>query len=393
LWLTAIGFYFVEAFRINEAHPTSLRDNPTFRTIMRTVGLGAILVFSYYLGESSPLNEALMCPPQLPKVPGVAKSALNTYPSVQAMTDLWREYGHFNRSADASLLYKAPIAWDRRTTQESNDLPGQRVVVISADNRRLVPIKTMQPEQFEEQSSTFTAIYNTWWALRHGYDYRRIENNPPSDVYHKWGKVKAIYDMLYRYDYVVFFDEDVFVSQPEVGLQDMMEQWGFHEGASVMAALAPPGQPTRYQTADNFGFLVLRSNNLTKNLFRRLTYCVLGRTPEGETEHFDTMNCDKHRTDLHQEQTAFDLYLRPLLRKGEDFVISPCVESNGWWTQNVCKGLVITHAGTGNNEIVPHMKELMAMHHFQLYEKLLWSDYHYSMCTSWSMADERCQLD
>jgi hypothetical protein len=335
-------------------------------------------VITYYLGESSALSKALQCRPMLPKSTSGAPLAVENHSSVQGMTNLWREYDQFNRSADASLLYKAPMAWDRRTAQRNSDLPGQRVLVMSSDNRPLVPIKTMQPGEFEEKFSTVTAIYNTWWAVRHGYDYRRIEINPPNGFYRTWGKVKAIYDMLHRYDLVVFFDGDVFVSQPDLGLKDMMDRWGFHERASIMAAMEPPGQPAPNQNATNFGFLVLRSNDLTKKIFRRLTYCVLDLPPLGETEPFDTMGCEKYRTELYHEQTAFNLYLRPLLREGEDFIISPCSEANGWWTQYVCKGLVITHAWSGKDKIYKPMKDLMAMHHFQLYEKLLWSDYHYS---------------
>jgi hypothetical protein len=301
------------------------------------------------------------------------------------MTNFWREYDHFNRSADAPRLYSDPMVWDRRDAQVNSDLPGQRVVVMSADNRQLFPIKKMLPGDFEEQFSTVTAIYNTWWAVRHGYDYRRVEISPPSGFYRTWAKVKAIYDMLHRYDLVVFFDGDVFVSQPDLGLKDMMDRWGFHERASIMAAMEPPRQPAPNQNGTNFGFLVLRSNKVTKQIFRRLTYCVLGRTPEGETEPFATMGCEKYRTEFYHEQTTFNLYLRPHLREGEDFIISPCTESNGYWENDECKGLVITHAWTGKTKIYKPMKDLMAMHHFQLYEKLLWSDYHYSQRSIWNL--------
>jgi hypothetical protein len=377
----------------NEFRSTTLQTNPAFHLITRVFGFGTLLAISYYLGESAALSKAPLCRPMLPRTTSDLPLAVKRYPGVQGMTNLWREYDHLNRSADASLLYSDPMVWDRRDAQVNSDLPGQRVVVMSADSRPLVPLRTMQPGDLEEQFSTVTAIYNTWWAVRHGYDYRRVEISPPSGFYRTWGKVKAIYDMLHRYDLVVFFDGDVFVSQPDLGLKDMMDRWGFHERASIMAAMEPPGQPAPNQNATNFGFLVLRSNNVTKQIFRRLTYCVLGRTPEGETEPFVTMGCEKYRTELYHEQTAFNLYLRPHLREGEDFIISPCRESNGFWEHYECKGLVITHAWTGKNKIFPPMRDLMAMHHFQLYEKLLWSDYHYSNCSSWSFNDERCQVD
>jgi hypothetical protein len=309
---------------------------------------------------------------------------------VQGITNVWREFGRLNKSEDASSLRNSPIVWDRRRVQ-SNDLNGQRVVVLSADNRPLQKIRDISPAAEVESYSTYSAVFNTWWAVRHGYDYRRVELSAPVGFHSTWAKVKAIYDMLFRYDIVVFFDGDVIVSQPDLGLKDMMQKWGFHERASILMALEPPMQPEPNGNGTNTGFIIVRSTPLAKQVFRRLTFCALGEVPPGDSD-FDVTGCKEYQRSLYHEQTVFNRFLRPLLKEGEEFIISPCEESNGWWTQELCKGTVITHAWTGKAEIIPKLKDLMLRHHLELYEKLLSSDYHYTECSHWSRNDERCQL-
>jgi hypothetical protein len=311
---------------------------------------------------------------------------------VAGLTNLWRQWDRYNISTNTA---EPPVAhWNRQVAQPNNDLNGQRVVVISADTREIIPMQEIPLDKRGENHVTFSAIYNLWWAVRHGYDYRRIKTEAPDGYYPTWGKVKAIYDMLHRYDFVVFCDTDVFFARPHLGLGDLMKRWGFHERASILISKDKNNGLPIGKNGTNAGFMVIRSTPLSKQIFRRMIYCSRGEVPPGDDKGFpgvDFSGCTRFKTEFFQEQTVLNnFFLRKALIENEHYVVSPCNESTGFWQDDECKGLFVTHAWYGKNLIYEKMQQLFLDHHLHLYESLLWSGYHKSKCSKWTPQDERC---
>jgi hypothetical protein len=317
--------------------------------------------------------------------------------SLDGFTDIWRQWDQFNVSSVSNNLAMQPIVWNRQQAQNRNDLNGTRVVVISADTRAITPMSEIPRAKRGEHHVTFSAIYNLWWAVRHGYDYRRIHSQVPEGYYPTWGKVKVIYEMLHRYDLVVFCDTDVFFSRPHLGLSDLMQRWGFHDRASILISKDKNNGFEVGKNGTNAGFMVIRSTPLSKQIFRRLFYCTLGQVPQGDEKGFpgvDFSECIRYSTDYFHEQTVINnFFLRKALEENEHYVVAPCDEATGFWEDPECHGLVVTHAWYGKDKIYEKMQELFLDHHLHLYEKLLWSGYHKAECSAWSPTDERCAFD
>jgi hypothetical protein len=322
--------------------------------------------------------------------PSPNKESVND--AVNGLTKLWRAWDLLNTTRVKAEI--PGLHWDRRLSQPDNDLNGTRVVVMSADNRALIPVESMPLNNRNLHYGTFSAIYNSWWAVRHGYDYRRVQIPAPDGFYKTWTKVKAIYDMLHRYDIVVFCDGDVFFAQPHLGLKDLMMRWGFHDRASILLSKDKERDYPFAEEDVNTGFLIIRSTALSKRIFRGLTYCALGKhPPDPELLYYNFAGCSKYKQQhFHEQSVLNDFFLRVMLREGEEFITTPCNETNGYWDDDQCHGTIITHAWSGKELIYKPMRDLFFDHHLQLYESLLWSGYHVTNCSKWSPSDERCDI-
>ncbi|ORZ39006.1 hypothetical protein BCR44DRAFT_1427010 [Catenaria anguillulae PL171] len=300
------------------------------------------------------------------------------------MHDLWAA------STDPTRL-----VWDWRKASPGGaslaSLPGPartpRVLVMHADNRPLKSLASVGNDPFALDHLTIGPLYTLSWALRFGYDYRRLSltGSRLAKPYQigGWYKPKIIYDALHRYEYVVFFDSDAYVAKPDMSLAEMLKRWGFHDTATMMMALDPPGQKENNWNATNTGFWVLRSTPRAKEIMRDLATCP------------DRPDCRKWLTEWPAEQAAFTKLIRPKLVEGQDLIIAPCEEANGWWGfPGPCKGTIITHAWTGKEQVARDMLMRLLTQHVILLERLLMNGYHsMDSCTPWVTGkDERCRF-
>ncbi|KAI9189382.1 hypothetical protein H9P43_000815 [Blastocladiella emersonii ATCC 22665] len=287
------------------------------------------------------------------------------------VAQLWRAN---DMAAGSDPAAAVSLPWDRRTRQHAADAGKERVLIMSADSRPLQRLADVKDDPHELVYMTTSAMYHTWYALRHGYDYRRVQIAAPPGWHGTWAKVKAIYDALHRYDIVVFLDGDAFVAQPDKSIAWMMKRWGFHERASLLLPMDPPDQPEANKNATNTGFWIARSTPVAKTALRKLMTC-----PD------DQPDCEQWKTTLYNEQTVFNRYIRPTLREGEDFIIAPCMEANGWWgwKDGYCQGKVITHPWFNKQDGARRMTEIMMRDHVRMYERFLFDGYHHGWCAPW----------
>ncbi|KAI9189383.1 hypothetical protein H9P43_000816 [Blastocladiella emersonii ATCC 22665] len=238
-------------------------------------------------------------------------------------TQLWK----VNDAVDGSAG-DASIAWDRRRKQPGAVRGKERVLIMSSDSRPLQRLSEVNDDPMQLNFMTMSAVYNTWYALRHGYDYRRVQISSPKGWHGTWGKIKAIYDALHRYDLVVFLDGDAYMAQPDKSLPFLMERWGFHERASLLLAAEGPNQPHPNENGTNTGVWIARNTPLLKQSLR------------------DIMDCPEAQGD---------------------------------------------HAWMGKLDIVERMNAILLRDHVRLYERFLFNGYHHADCTPWAKGtDERC---
>ncbi|ORZ33120.1 hypothetical protein BCR44DRAFT_134710 [Catenaria anguillulae PL171] len=278
--------------------------------------------------------------------------------------------------------------WDWRQEQPGAIVNGkkQRVVVMHADTRPLQDLEQVGNDPFNFKHMTMGPLYVMWWAMRHGYDYRRVRLNQPGVKYGGWGKPKVIYDALHRYDWVVFVDSDAYPRRPDLSLEDLLDRWGFHANASVMLPLDPPEQlpenrnATNNGPALNTGFWIAHSTPTAKAILRDLTTCL------------DRDNCKRWRTDWPAEQAAFSKVVVPNYVQGRDIINAPCGEANGWWAVSICPGALWTHTWTGKEWAPKNMIERFMIEQIKVWQRLMKASYHSSdECTFWKTGeDERC---
>ncbi|ORZ30968.1 hypothetical protein BCR44DRAFT_38876 [Catenaria anguillulae PL171] len=291
----------------------------------------------------------------------------------------------------AHLLYKlfnahpSQYSWDYRHVQPNPH--AHRVLVVHADDRPLRSVASLGGNAWALPHATMGPLYGAWWAVRHGYDYRRVGLTQGHTPQGGWGKPKVVYDALMRgYDVVVMFDSDAYVQMPEVGVEEMMARWGMtRANASLLLALDPPYQSRANENATNTGFWIVRNTPVAKRVMRELAAC-----PE-------SIECRKWWTTWPAEQAAFTKLVRTKMKEGEELIVAPCDEANGWWEFGACQGRVVTHAWSGKHLVTANMIERMVEWLVEVLEKLVRADhYHFQdSCVPWKSGSdegERCKF-
>lgn len=206
-------------------------------------------------------------------------------------------------------------------------------------------------------------------AMQHGYHYKRIVA-PHIPGYHStWVKVVHLYRMLHEYDIVVFLDADVYVRNPKTSLEFLMKRYNFTDTSSLLMASDPNlnhNKDSKGRVTLNMGFIIVRSNNLTKHIFRELASC--GDTISG---------CDNWKLNWSHEQRAFSEYFRDRFKVGSELIIGPCTEINGYDTSTTdCKGDFVLHVWAAKQTIPERLKKLMVNNLMSILEEKMWSDNH-----------------
>ncbi|KZV80681.1 hypothetical protein EXIGLDRAFT_845342 [Exidia glandulosa HHB12029] len=230
----------------------------------------------------------------------------------------------------------------------------RQICVMAADTRPLaavapssVPDDVMHALDFR----TFSTYYALWWSLRHGYTYRMVRTTRQAGYSPIWSKTRAIRDMVANPDckIVVFFDSDAYVTQPSWPIEDLLDRWGFHERAAMLLAMDQPVHSMpQNQNATNTGFMVFRSGQKALDILDAIMEC-----PEKIPE------CKEWKMREKYEQTAFNLFVRPTLKEGEDLILVPCTEANGNFKNRYCKGEFVTHAWHALDSVTERAGQIM----------------------------------
>jgi hypothetical protein len=213
-------------------------------------------------------------------------------------------------------------------------------------------------------------------AIQHGYDYLRVIAPPSPEYSHPWLKVAHLYDTIFKYDIVVFFDSDVYVRYPNTSMEFLMARYNFTVNSSLLMAVDPNAklnQDSKGRIVLNTGFIIAQSNSLTKQILKKWALCI-------ET----IPNCSEWRDRWSREQRSFSEYFREQMKLGTELIAASCDELNGYDTSGSgCSGTIVTHVWTAKHTLMERLKKLMLGNLMTLLEQSLWKDKHiYTASTS-----------
>jgi hypothetical protein len=177
--------------------------------------------------------------------------------------------------------------------------------------------------------------------------------------------------MLHKYEIVVCFDPDVYVRHPNTSIEFLINRYNFTNITSLMMASDPNSknnQDSKGRATLNMGFIIAQSNNLTKQVFRRLALCT--ETVPG---------CDRWKYSWSHEQRAFSEYFRDLLKVGSELIIAPCNELNGFEKSGSgCEGVFVTHVWSAKHTMKERLKGILLNNLMGALEQQMWDDKHVS---------------
>jgi hypothetical protein len=296
-------------------------------------------------------------------IPGVASFKANSGPAASQSTGPHVDPRDSLRAAWAHVRSPGFDVEDKAPRLDS-EIPPERVCVMSSDTRKMNPLgaRPANFDVFSLEPYVYSVYYNLWWALRHGYKYQmvRIQATPGYDP--MWTKQHAILRVLKdpACELVVYFDGDVYVTNPSYTIHELLAHWGFHSRASLLMAMDQPVHiMPQNQNATNAGFMVMRSNDKARQIIQDIIDCP-ERIPE----------CAKYKLIPKHEQTAFNLFVRPNLTEGEEFIITPCTEANGNFRNQYCKGRYVTHAWHAKDTVAERASKIMVKDTFAWLESV-----------------------
>ncbi|KAH8667123.1 hypothetical protein BX600DRAFT_511988 [Xylariales sp. PMI_506] len=117
---------------------------------------------------------------------------------------------------------------------------GKRVVILDMDTRpfdhegELLNPLPWDWNKVEHLSAGIMSHY--LYALIHGYDYMMIRNPKYEDRHDAWGKIVMMEHALKNHDWVVFFDSDAIMANPEVPIEWLMNYWRVDGNTSIAIA-------------------------------------------------------------------------------------------------------------------------------------------------------------
>ncbi|CAF0777367.1 unnamed protein product [Didymodactylos carnosus] len=247
-----------------------------------------------------------------------------------------------------------------------------RICIVHADTRSLNTIydannKNLDPQMLSFDS--FNSYYTQFYALIHGYDFKRIKVPTISNRHQTWTRLKGIYDTLHKYDIVVHFDGDAFVRNLSISLESLMEYWNFTENSHFLQAVAIGNK-----NHSNCGFWIIRNSRLSRQKLLDLIEC-----PE------KIKGCERWRNHFAHEQTAWNKYFRHTMKQGEEFIVVPQDEANGWPGRG---GRFVVHGWGKKYQIKKWMTAEIVREMMILMHKFM--NNHYVPCSTWEKSKTSC---
>jgi hypothetical protein len=206
--------------------------------------------------------------------------------------------------------------------------------------------------------------------LIHGYDFKRIKVPSIPNRHPTWTRLKAIYDTLPKYDILVHFDGDAFVTDLSVSIEYLMNHWNFTQEAHFLQAIAIGNR-----SHTNCGFWIIRNSQLSRQKILDLIEC-----PER------VKGCDEFRHRFSHEQAAWNIFIRHTMQQGKEFIIVSDTEANGWPDAG---GKYVTHGWGRKNQVKQWMGDEIVRQVIVLMHKFMVDD-HYRMCSSWEKSRVSC---
>lgn len=218
---------------------------------------------------------------------------------------------------------------------------------------------------------SFNSYYTLFYSLIHGYDFKRIKVSPISDRHHTWARLKALYDILPKYDIVVHFDGDAFMTDLSVSLEVLMDRWNFSKDSHFLQSVAIGNR-----SHSNCGFWIVRNTSLSRQKLLDLMEC-----PE------KVEGCDRFRHQFSHEQAAWNLFIRHTMAQGREFITVSEKEANGWPDSG---GQYVTHGWGKKDHVKRWMENALVKQILSLLEKFM-NRNHYEICSSWEHSHTSCE--
>ncbi|KAH8645354.1 hypothetical protein BX600DRAFT_406615 [Xylariales sp. PMI_506] len=165
-----------------------------------------------------------------------------------------------------------------------------------------------------------------------------IRNPKYEDRHDAWGKVVMMEHALKNHDWVVFFDSDAIMANPEVPIEWLMNYWRVDGNTSIAIAselLLERDKDDRGNPGQNTGFMLAQDIPKTKEISKMWAECP-------EEKHY--AGCGIWKWRKLKEQTAFSNYIAYDYR--EDIKILPCTDANGYpeeYEDCKCKDIFVRH--------------------------------------------------
>ena len=205
--------------------------------------------------------------------------------------------------------------------------------------------------------------------MQHGYDYQRIAAPTIPNHYVTWIKITHLYNVIQKYDIVVFLDPDVYIRHPYISIEFLMSRYNFTSNSSLLMALDPAfdfNTDSKKRVTLNTGFIIARNNKLTNYILKELVQCA---------EHIP--NCSEWRQKWSYEQRAFSEYFRDQMKVGTELIIAPCDELNGFeGSESDCSGTFVSHAWNAKHAVRNRHKQFMLEGLLLVLEKYMWEHKH-----------------
>lgn len=185
----------------------------------------------------------------------------------------------------------------------SND--GIRSFAIRNDNKSKICVVSLS-DRYELYSKTFPLFQR--YAEKHGYDLKLFSESLDKERHPSWSKIPALKLALQenKYDYVVWMDDDIVITNPEISLSYFIDKYNFRKSsASILVSSDMPNEPSTFMNCGIF-FVKTASEASIPLLNSAWSYA-------------DACPLIKHH--LSWEQEAFNFIYR--FGKREDFHIVP----------------------------------------------------------------------
>ena len=229
---------------------------------------------------------------------------------------------------------------------------GDKLCIVMSDTRPFASIND-STKLTELPLHQLGVYHNLAYAVRHGYDFRRVQAIAKEGYNPTWPKMSVLLSLLNenKYDMLVYLDGDAYITNTSVPLSVIFNVAHFTSQHSVMLARDPPREANMNRFGDvnvNTGFIVVRNDTASRQVLKAVLDC-----PETIAE------CEHLKRDWPHEQGALNNFVVPFLAEST-LLQASCDLFNGFAGDYYCKGRFVSHAWTGKNELHLMLVEDMA---------------------------------